>query len=81
VVCTPLRAGKTDLLVAIEEGAVAGEWDKAEGEIKEQAGGLTGDESLKRKGQAQEMMGEGEEKLDEAKQRADEMMEEGRERI
>ncbi len=60
---------------------MAGEWDKAEGEMKEQAGGLTGDESTKREGQGQEMMGEGEEKADEAKEKAGDVMEEGRERI
>jgi uncharacterized protein YjbJ (UPF0337 family) len=60
---------------------VAGEWDKAEGEVKEQAGGLTGDESMEREGEAQEMMGEGQEKLDEAKEKGEDMMEEGRERL
>jgi uncharacterized protein YjbJ (UPF0337 family) len=60
---------------------VAGEWDKAEGELKEQAGGLTGDESMEREGEAQEMMGEGQEKLDEAKEKGEDMMEEGRERL
>ena len=72
--------GKTDLFPT-EEGPVAGEWDKAEGEIKEQAGGLTDDESMKREGQAQELKGEGEEKMDEAKEKAGDMMQEGRERI
>jgi len=60
---------------------MAGEWDKAEGEMKEQAGGLTGDDSTEREGQAQEKMGEGEEKMDDAKEKAGDMMEEGRERI
>ena len=60
---------------------MAGEWDKAEGELKEQAGGLTGDESMEREGEAQEMMGEGQEKLDEAKEKGEDMMEEGRERL
>ena len=60
---------------------MAGEWDKAEGEMKEQAGGLTGDESMEREGQGQEMMGEGEEKMDEAKEKAGDVMEEGRERM
>jgi uncharacterized protein YjbJ (UPF0337 family) len=60
---------------------MAGEWDKAEGEMKEQGGKLTGDESMEREGQGQEMMGEGEEKMDEAKEKAGDMMEEGRERM
>ena len=60
---------------------MAGEWDQAEGELKEQAGGLTGDESTEREGQAQEMTGEGEEKLGDAKDEAGDMIDEGRERI
>ena len=60
---------------------MAGEWDKAEGEMKEKAGGMMGDESTKREGQAQGMEGEGEEKMDDAKEKAGDMMEEGRERI
>jgi uncharacterized protein YjbJ (UPF0337 family) len=60
---------------------MAGEWDKAEGEMKEKAGGVMGDESMKREGQAQEVEGEAEEKMDEAKDKAGEMMEEGRERM
>ena len=60
---------------------MAGEWDKAEGEMKEQAGGVTGDDSTEGEGKAQEMMGEGEEKMDEAKEKAGDVMEEGRERI
>ena len=58
---------------------MAGEWDKAEGEIKEQAGGLTGDESMEREGQAQEKWGEGQEKVGEAKEEGEELMEEGKE--
>jgi uncharacterized protein YjbJ (UPF0337 family) len=60
---------------------MAGEWDKAEGEMKEKAGGMMDDESTKREGQAQGMEGEGEEKMDDAKEKAGDMMEEGRERI
>ncbi len=60
---------------------MAGEWDKAEGEMKEQAGGVTGDESTEHEGKTDEMMGEGKEKMDDAKEKAGDVMEEGRERI
>ncbi len=60
---------------------MAGEWDQAEGELKEQAGGLTGDESTEREGQAQETWGEGQEKAGEVTEEGEDLMDEGRERI
>ena len=53
------------------------DYDEVEGKIKEEAGDLTGDESLEREGQAQGAWGEAKDKagdaMDEAKDKAEDV--------
>jgi uncharacterized protein YjbJ (UPF0337 family) len=56
-------------------------WDQVEGGAKEKVGGLTGDESLEREGQAQEKMGDVKEKADEGKEKAEDVKEKAEDEI
>jgi uncharacterized protein YjbJ (UPF0337 family) len=49
-------------------------WDKVEGEAKEQAGKLTGDDDMEKEGRAQEAWGDVKEKADDAKDEIDERL-------
>jgi uncharacterized protein YjbJ (UPF0337 family) len=45
-------------------------WDEAEGEVKEQAGRVTGDQDAENEGRAQETWGDAKDKADDAKDKA-----------
>jgi uncharacterized protein YjbJ (UPF0337 family) len=49
-------------------------WDKIEGEVKEQGGKLTDDESMEYEGKAQKGRGEVEEKVEDAKDELEERL-------
>lgn len=49
-------------------------WDKVEGETKEQAGKLTDDEKLETEGRAQETWGDAKDKADDAKDEIEERL-------
>jgi uncharacterized protein YjbJ (UPF0337 family) len=56
-------------------------WDKVEGEAKEQAGKLTDDDSTEKEGRVQEGAGDVKDKADDAKDKAGDAKDEVEERI
>jgi uncharacterized protein YjbJ (UPF0337 family) len=64
-----------------DRGGDVSNWDKVEGEAKEQAGKLTDDEKMENEGRAQETWGDAKEKADDAKEKADDAKDELEERF
>jgi uncharacterized protein YjbJ (UPF0337 family) len=48
-------------------------WDQVEGEVKEQAGKLTGDEELEDEGRGQELRGDVKDKAEDVKDKAEDV--------
>jgi uncharacterized protein YjbJ (UPF0337 family) len=60
---------------------MAGEMDKVKGRIKEAAGDLTDNDSMKNKGKADQATGAAKEKVDKVKDWADDKIDDARDRV